>query len=105
VLVTSVVLNTGSLLSFASGWAKRSTCERGVFALLAGSPKVAAADPSFQPLRFSADVRLVDLPRLVREDAFDAMVPSTPAEEAVVDQALTVGNTVCLPPGTVAPAD
>ncbi|MCU1504722.1 MAG: hypothetical protein JWM12_4076 [Ilumatobacteraceae bacterium] len=99
VLACSAVLNGGSLLSYGSDWARRSGCDRNVLELLAGSPQqTAGLDQSYQPLLFSPDVRLVDLPRLVDDDAIVARPPATPEEQALVQQALDPNVRACPAP-------
>jgi hypothetical protein len=99
VLAASAVLNAGSLLSYGSAWADRAACDRHVLSLLAGSPAlVAAADDGYQPLLFSPDVRLIDVARMVRDDAIVATVPTTPDEVALVQQALDPTVRACPAP-------
>jgi hypothetical protein len=95
VLACSAVLNVGSLLSYGSDWAKRSACDRNVMSLLAAAPQTAAIDPSYQPLVFSPDVRLMDLPRLVSDDAIVARAANGPAEQAIIDAALDPNTRAC----------
>ncbi|MEO5899347.1 MAG: hypothetical protein ABIR68_04345, partial [Ilumatobacteraceae bacterium] len=95
VLACSAVLNIGNLLSFGTDWARRSACDRNVLSLLAASPQVAALDPSYQPLVFSPDVRLMDLPRLVSDDAIAARAANGPADQAIIDEALDPNTRSC----------
>ncbi len=99
VLALSAVINLGSLLSYGSDWAKRSACDRNVLSLLAGSPdQTSGVDPTYQPVLFSPDVRLEDLPRLVSEHAIVPRAPVSTAEQALVEQALVINVGACPAP-------
>ena len=88
VLVAAIGVNGGALHSNSSAWATRSTDERHVLELIAGSPLSATVDPNLRPLPFSPDVSIASLPALIADGAFEPLVPSTPDEEALVRSAL-----------------
>ena len=95
-LVASVFLNIGSLLSYGSDWARRSACDRGALQLLAAVPDRTAPIPGiYQPLAFSLDVRLEDLPYLVGEGAITPRAPTTDADEALIQAALKQPSVAC----------
>jgi hypothetical protein len=99
VLAGSALLNIGSLLSYGSDWAARAACDRHVLSLLAGSPAlVATFDDGDQPLQFSPDVRLIDIARMVRDEAIVPIVPTTPTDLALVQQALDPTLRACPAP-------
>ena len=89
-------LNIGQLLSYGSDWARRSACDRGALQLLAGVPDRTAPLPGiYQPLAFSLDVRLEDLPYLVGEGAITPRAPTTDADEALIQAALKQPSLAC----------
>jgi hypothetical protein len=87
-LAVAVVLNAGWLVSNGNAWAALSSNERHAFELLAGSPLSAQADPLIRPAPFSPDVSMGDIPWLVEEGAITPRPVVTPADQALLDQAL-----------------
>ena len=88
VLAVAVVLSLGTLRTSSAAWAIRSTDERRTLELIAGSGLAGEADPDHQPLPFSPDVRVSTIATLVERDAIEPRPPSTPAEVALVREAL-----------------
>ena len=87
-LVVAIMLSLGSLRTNAAAWAARAADERHLLELIAGSDLASQADPSRQPLPFSPDVRVSNIPMLVEEGALTPRVPSTPDEIAAVRASL-----------------
>lgn len=99
VLVASVLLNIGQMLSFGSDWAKRSTCDHVALDLLAAVPdRTATLDPQYQPLAFSLDVRIADLPYLIEEGAITPRAPASQEEQSILDAALDPSRAACPAP-------
>jgi hypothetical protein len=96
-LAASIAVNAGILLAAAADWAGRSRCEQSVLSLLAGDPQTATKDPQFQPVPFSPDVRLRDLPLLVKEGAIRDVPAVTAHDLSLINSALTAGTPTCLP--------
>jgi hypothetical protein len=89
VLIGAIGMNIGALRSNGAAWADRAQGERNLFALVAGSPATANADPRVAPAPFSPDVRVADLPTLVAGGAITPRPPATPQEQQLVDAALS----------------
>ncbi|MFT3853806.1 MAG: hypothetical protein QM733_13855 [Ilumatobacteraceae bacterium] len=99
ILAASALLNIGQLLSFGSDWARRSTCDELALSLVAGAPeRTASLDPQYQPLAFSLDVRIVDLPYLVEESAITPRSPANQAEQVLLDAAVDPTRQACPAP-------
>jgi hypothetical protein len=99
ILASSVLLNLGTLLSSGNDWAKRSACDRTVLSLLAGAPERTTALPFYyQPLLFSPDVTIEDIPDLVRDDAITPRAPADESEEALITAALDPNTRACPAP-------
>ena len=99
ILAASVFLNIGSLLSYGSDWARRSACERGALELVAAVPDRTAPIPGiYQVLSFSLDVRLEDMPYLVANDAITPRAPTSDADQALIEAALSQPSKACPSP-------
>lgn len=88
-LIGSVMMNIGSLRSNGTEWANRSGGERNLLEMVAASPSFPTTDPSVAPLAFSPDVRIQDIPELIADGAIHPHPATTPAEQALVDAALS----------------
>ena len=88
-LVAAVGMNIGALRSNGKSWSDRALGERNLLELVAASPKLATTDPRVAPLAFSPDVRVSDIPSLVADGAIHPHPATTPAEQALVDAALS----------------
>jgi hypothetical protein len=88
-LIGATAMNVGALRSNSSDWANRAIAERHVLDLVAASPSLATINPSIAPLSFSPDVRIGDLAELVADGAIHPRAAATPADQALVDAALS----------------
>lgn len=87
-LAGSALLNAAALHTDGGAWADLARAERGVLELVAGSPRLGEADPTRTPVPFSPDVTVGAIPTLVRDGAIEPRPATTPAELALVDEAL-----------------
>ena len=89
-LIGAAAMNVGALRSNGNDWANLAAGERNVLELVAASPALPTVDKSIAPLYdFSPDVRIGDLPELVADGAIHPHAATTPAEQALVDKALS----------------
>lgn len=88
VIVAAALFNVGALYSNGSAWKARARAEQHVLELVAGSPLTATVDPNVRPLPFSPDVSIASLPTLIADGAIVPMVPTTPEDILLVQQAL-----------------
>ena len=89
-LLGAAAMNVGALRSNGNDWANIAAGERNVLELVAASPALPTVDKSVAPLYdFSPDVRIGDLPELVADGAIHPHAATTPAEQALVDKALS----------------
>jgi hypothetical protein len=90
VLGGATAVNIGALVSNGDEWAARSGGERTLLALVAASPLLATVDQNIAPLYpASPDVRVGDIAELVDDGAIHPRPAVTPAEQALVDKALS----------------
>jgi hypothetical protein len=89
-LIGAIAMNIGALRSNGNDWANLAAGERNLLELVAASPAFPTVDKSIAPLYdFSPDVRIGDLPELVADGAIHPHAATTPAEQALVDKALS----------------
>jgi hypothetical protein len=82
-------MNVGALKSNGDAWAARARAEQSVLELIAGSPSMASIDKTVTPLPFSPDLHIGDLPELIADGAIHPRPVTSPAEQALVDAALS----------------
>jgi hypothetical protein len=87
-LIIAVEVNAGRLWTIGSNWAKQTAADRETFELVAGSPRLAEADPRVVVITDTPDVRAGNIPGLVAAGAITPRQPATPAQVARVDKAL-----------------
>lgn len=88
-LISSTAMNVSALRSNADDWANRAAGERNLLELVAASPSFSTISPRIAPLPFSPDIHIEDLPELVADGAIHPHPAVTPAEQALVDAALS----------------
>ena len=89
-LIAAAAMNIGALRSNGNDWASRAAAERNVLELVAASPAVSTVARDIAPIApFSPDVRIADIGELVADGAIHPRAASTPAEQALVDTALS----------------